>query len=105
MSVYVDYTIPRKDNRAKAKKNNHSHNLRTELELIEKKRRRFLQSLESTFATEKKQQDFEDFYEGLSRKEKRKYDKMNDEISKIELKGVKKNSPKLKEEVLKEGTE
>ena len=96
--VTVEYTIPIKDDRGKARKNkHHSHNVRIEHEVMEKRMKRFIQSVEATSSTQQtEEQNFDEFYEGLSRKEKRKFDKMNNEIQKIEAKGVGKNNPKKK---------
>ena len=92
----VEYTIPRKDDRGKAKKTHHvSHNVRIEHEVNQKRIKRFIQSVETT-SQQKEQQDFEDFYEGLTRKEKRIYDKLSGEIHKLEAKGVAKKLPKKK---------
>ena len=45
----VEYTIPRKDDRGKAKKTHHvSHNVRIEHEVNQKRIRRFIQSVETT---------------------------------------------------------
>ena len=92
----VEYTVPRKDDRAKAKQNNYSYNLRTALEVNEKKKKRFLQSVEAK-VEDGEQKNFEEFYNGLSKKEKRQYDKLNEKIDQIEAKGVTKESKKDKE--------
>ena len=97
MNDVEEYSAPRKDDRAKAKRHNYSYNLKTALEVNEKKKMRFLQSVEATAGQTAEEKDFDEFYNGLSKKEKRQYDKLNSEIEKIESKGVTKDSKNSKE--------
>ena len=92
-----EYAVPRKDDRMKAKRCPHSFNLRTELQVNEKKKTRFIQSMESTGPSESEQKDFEDFYGDLSKKEKRQYDKLSETIDKLESKGIEKDPKKNKD--------
>ena len=85
-----DYEHPSKDDRAKAKRGDHSYNIRTGLEVNEKRKSRFIQSVQSTSPQKKPHTTESEFYESLSKKQKRQYDKLSQDIHRIELKGLKK---------------
>ena len=84
----AEFVAPKKDNRGLSKKDRHSHNLRDELQLVGKKQQRMLQSLSTADGEMSEQEKFEAFYDGLSKKEKQQWDKMQMQAKKIESKGV-----------------
>lgn len=83
-----DFVMPIKDKRGKNKSDKHSHNVKIELDLLQNKKKRFIQSVGTANDEEEEKAKYDKFYEGLSQSEKRKWDKMNREIGKIEGKGV-----------------
>mmetsp|Transcript_62588 Transcript_62588/g.72801 ORF Transcript_62588/g.72801 Transcript_62588/m.72801 type:complete len:101 (+) Transcript_62588:24-326(+) len=83
-----EYSMPTKDDRARSKKSHACSNVRTELNINDKRRKRFIQSVESVSMKGHENQTADEFLEGLSKKQKRVYQKLNDEIHKIEKRGI-----------------